>query len=241
MVRYRLDMSYVGTQYHGWQRQENAASVQGCLEDALRRVSGLSLEAVGAGRTDTGVHAERYVAHTDFPEEIDPASLKKKLNAVLPRDIAVHAVSPVPNSFHARFSASRRTYEYRIAREKLPFLVDTSFLYTAPLDLEAMQRAAAQLIGEREFGCFCKTGGNSNSMRCHIFESHWRTEGPLLIYKICADRFLRNMVRAIVGTLLDIGRGKRNDNLDSLLASGNRGHAGDSVPGHGLFLINVEY
>lgn len=234
-------MAYVGTQYHGWQRQENASSVQGVVEDALRRLTGLTLETVGAGRTDTGVHAENYVAHVDFPSEIDPATLRRKLNSILPRDIALQAVSAVPDSFHARYSATRRTYEYRVAREKLPFLTDRAFLYTAPLDLMAMQRAAAQLVGEREFGCFCKTGGNSNSMRCHIYESNWRQEGSLLIYRVSADRFLRNMVRAIVGTLLDVGRGKRSEDLNALLNSGNRGAAGDSVPGCGLFLVAVEY
>lgn len=240
-VRYRIDMSYAGTLYHGWQRQDNAVTVQGLLEEALRRVTGLTLETVGAGRTDTGVHAESYVAHVDLPSEIDPAALRRQLNAVLPRDIAAHAISPVPDSFHARYSATRRTYEYRVAREKLPFLADRAFFYTAPLNLAAMQRAAAQLVGEREFGCFCKTGGNSNSTRCHIYESRWRQAGSLLIYRVSADRFLRNMVRAIVGTLLDVGRGKRSDDLNALLASGNRGAAGDSVPGCGLFLVAVEY
>lgn len=240
-MRYRLDMSYVGTSYHGWQRQENAATVEGTLETALRQVTGLALEAVGAGRTDAGVHAAQYVAHVDIPVEVDVDALRRKLNAVLPRDVAVHAIRPVPDSFHARYSATKRTYEYRIAREKLPFLADRAFFYTAPLDVAAMQRAAAQLVGERDYGCFCKTGGNSNSMRCDIFESGWREDGSLLVYKISADRFLRNMVRAIVGTLLDVGRGKRSEDLTSLFASGSRCAAGDSVPGCGLFLVAVEY
>ena len=158
MVRYKLDLSYVGTAYHGWQRQENAVTVEGTVEDALRKITGLALEAVGAGRTDTGVHAEQYVAHVDMPQAIDTVDLRYKLNAVLPRDVAIHAISEVPEDFHARYSATQRTYEYRIAREKMPFLVDRAFFYQLPLDVAAMQRAASQLVGERNTAASAKRG-----------------------------------------------------------------------------------
>lgn len=239
--RYRLDLSYVGTAYHGWQRQENAVTVEGTLEDALLRITGLSLEVVGAGRTDTGVHAERYVAHVDLPRTLDTSQLKYKLNAVLPRDVAIHRLNAAAGDFHARHSATRRVYEYRVAQEKLPFLENRAFYYPWPLDLNAMKRAAEQLVGEREYGCFCKTGGNSVSMRCRVDESRWYEKDNLLIYRVGADRFLRNMVRAMAGTLLEVGRGRRSEDLSTLLAGGRRGAAGESVPGHGLFLIAVEY
>lgn len=241
MVRYKLDLSYVGTAYHGWQRQENAVTVEGTVEDALRKITGLALEAVGAGRTDTGVHAEQYVAHVDMPQAVDTVDLRYKLNAVLPQDVAIHAISEVPEDFHARYSATQRTYEYRIAREKMPFLVDRAFFYQLPLDVAAMQRAASQLVGEREYGCFCKTGGNALSMRCRVDESSWREEGNLLIFRVSADRFLRNMVRAMVGTLLEVGRGRRSEDLGALLSGGSRSAAGESVPGCGLFLVAIAY
>lgn len=240
-MRYRLDMSYVGTRYHGWQRQENAVTVEGVLEEAFRRVTGFGLEVVGVGRTDSGVHAEQYVAHVDLPAACDPIKLRYKLNAVLPRDVGVHAIRLVPDNFHARYDAVRRTYEYRIMREKMPFLEDRAFFCTWPLDVPAMQRAALSIKGEREFGCFCKAGGDTHSMRCRVDESYWREEGSLLIYRVSADRFLRNMVRAIVGTLLEVGRGKRDEDMRALLDGGCRSAAGESVPGCGLFLVKVEY
>lgn len=240
-MRYRLTLSYLGTRYHGWQKQPNAISVQETLEEAVHRLTREAVSIVGAGRTDQGVHAEFYVAHFDLEKPREPIWLMDKLNAVLPYDIAIHDVATASADFHARFDAKKRTYEYRLCRVKDPFFHGRTLFYPYPLDVERMQRAAEQMVGARSFACFCKSGGASESMRCELMHSEWSEKFPLLIYRVSADRFLRNMVRAMVGTLLQVGRGKRETDLNALFASEDRAQAGESVPPEGLFLTNIEY
>ena len=243
-MRYKITLSYSGAPFCGWQVQPDAPSVQGALEDALGTLLGSPIGVTGAGRTDTGVNAKGYVAHFDTPSVIDNEQIRYKLNAILPRSIAVHSVDPVPDDFHARFSATKREYTYFLNRVKDPFIQNFSYLYAYPcLDFDAMNRAASFLPGTRDFSCFEKTGADNRTSICTVFEAAWYKEDENRWYfRISADRFLRNMVRAIVGTLLEVGRGKRTaESVRELLLSGDRCAAGESVPGHALFLTGIEY
>ena len=249
-MRFRIDLSYDGAPFCGWQVQRDSPSVQGALEAALATLLRTPVRVVGAGRTDTGVNASRYVAHFDFDGPVDPAQLCYKLNAVLPDAVAVSSVSQVSEDFHARFGARRREYTYYLHRRKDPFAARFSYLYAYPeLDFEAMNAAAAHLLGTRDFSCFEKTGGDNKTSVCTIFEASWQpcecipgSGVPQYRFVIAGDRFLRNMVRAIVGTLLEVGRGKRTEEqFRDLISSGTRCDAGESVPGHALFLTDIEY
>ncbi|MCD8186787.1 MAG: tRNA pseudouridine(38-40) synthase TruA [Rikenellaceae bacterium] len=242
-MRFFLTLSYKGTAYHGWQIQENAPSVQGALQQALSILLKEPVDVVGAGRTDTGVHAAFYVAHFQCsgnkPLQED---FVYHLNAVLPKDIAVYSVRAVSNQAHARFSATLRQYKYYLLTEKDPFRIDTAYRYPLPLDLEKMNEAAAVLTEYEDFESFCKLHADNKTTLCHLQESFWIREENLLIYTVSADRFLRNMVRAIVGTLIDVGRGKTDiDQFRQIIESKNRGAAGTSAPAHGLFLTDVRY
>ena len=250
-MRYKLSLSYDGSEFCGWQIQPSDPSVQQTLEDALGRLLGEPTGVTGAGRTDTGVNAVNYVAHFDCGKPLDCTQLRYKLNAILPRSIAVQKVSEVPDDFHARFDATNREYTYFLHTVKDPFLDSYSLLCTFPLDFNAMNKAAAHLLGEHDFSCFEKTGADNKTSICTIVRAEWEQytpavqsspEGSCWKFTISADRFLRNMVRAIVGTLLEVGRGKRDaDSITELLESHNRSKAGESVPGHALFLSKVEY
>lgn len=256
-MRYRLDLSYNGADFCGWQVQPEAPSVQGAVEEALGKLLRSEISVTGAGRTDTGVSAVGYVAHFDTDSQVDCALLCRKLNAILPRSVAVHSVSAVPDDFHARFGATRREYTYYLHRVKDPFLDGSSYFYGYPeVDFDAMNEAAKALLGTHDFSCFEKTGADNKTSVCTIFEAGWHRyspdplpsglgesgEGEYWYFRVAADRFLRNMVRAIVGTLLEVGRGKRGpDTMAELIASGDRCAAGESVPGHALFLTKVEY
>jgi len=261
-MRYRIDLCYNGSAFCGWQVQPGAPSVQGRLETALGTLLKAKTAVTGAGRTDTGVHASAYVAHFDCTAVIDCKDLKYKLNAILPDEIAVRSVTLAADGFHARFDARRREYTYYLHREKDPFLDATSYLYGYPdVDFEAMNKAAEALIGRHDFSCFEKSGGDNKTSICVVYEAFWSNyvpvnqaqggEGKYWFFRIAADRFLRNMVRAIVGTLLEVGRGKRSvEAFKSLIlpAEGEekaklslRSCAGESVPGHALFLSGVEY
>lgn len=242
-MRFFLTLSYKGTAYHGWQVQDNAPSVQGALQSALSTLLGEPTEVVGAGRTDTGVHASYYVAHFDTmsgkPQE---EGFVYHLNAVLPKDIAVSGIRPVTEEAHARFSATLREYKYYITTEKDPFRVDTAYRYPLALDMDAMNAAAAALKEYTDFESFCKLHGNNKTTICRISESGWSREGGLLVYTVSADRFLRNMVRAIVGTLIDVGRGKLSlDGFRRIIEAKNRSAAGTSAPPQGLFLTDIHY
>ena len=263
-MRYFLCLSYDGSDFCGWQVQPEAPSVQACLEAALSRLLNRPVAVTGAGRTDTGVHAARYVAHfdTEAPLSYGASDFVYKLNAILPRSMAVFSLSPVADDLHARFSARRREYTYFIHRKKDPFVRNYSWLCGYPgLDFAAMNAACAPLLGTHDFSCFEKTGGDNKTSVCTVYEAFWSpytpshvdvmgghaeavsaAEGDYWYFRIAADRFLRNMVRATVGTLIEVGRGKhRPEWVAELIASGTRGDAGESVPGHALFLSQVLY
>jgi len=271
-MRYRIDLSYNGAGFCGWQVQPDCPSVQGTLEHALDVLlkrnggSGETVTVTGAGRTDTGVHASAYVAHFDHDGTIDCKDLCYKLNAILPDGIAIRSVCPVPENFHARFDARRREYTYFLHRAKDPFLGGTSYYYGYPsVDFDAMNRAAEALLGTHDFSCFEKSGGDNKTSICTVFEAGWheyvpthvnasvaQNSGQYRYFRIAADRFLRNMVRAIVGTLLEVGRGKRTPEEFAALvldageeeAGGRkslRPNSGESAPAHALFLSSVEY
>ena len=256
-MRYRIVLSYDGSAFCGWQIQNDAPSVQGCLQKALGTLLGGEVSVTGAGRTDTGVHAVRYVAHFDS-DSANPGAegFCYKLNAILPRSIAIHEVAPAPDDFHARFSATERTYRYFLHRKKDPFMEGRSYRCGYPLDVDAMNRAARLILGTHDFSCFEKTGGGNKTSICTVTRAGWESyrpahaallgypaaDGDYLVFTISADRFLRNMVRAVVGTLIEIGRGRHEPEwMLEVLQSGSRGRAGESVPPQGLFLCRVDY
>ena len=305
-MRYILSLSYDGSAFCGWQIQPSSPSVQQCLEEALAKLCGGPVTVTGAGRTDTGVHAADYVCHFDLTGNLpfEASDFNYKLNAILPRSIVVHAVLPATDDFHARFSATQRSYTYFIHRKKDPFVAAYSWQCGFPnLDFDAMNEACQYLLGTHDFSCFEKVGGANKTSRCTITEAFWKPyvpthvslmdfgfdgrseeegiisetyghprpykrEGPAArggrgrsvaeavseiipssgekppywFFRVSADRFLRNMVRAIVGTLIEVGRGKHDPAwVKELIETGTRGDAGESVPGHALFLSKVKY
>ena len=300
-MRYILSLSYDGSAFCGWQIQPSSPSVQQCLEEALGKLCGGPVAVTGAGRTDTGVHAADYVCHFDLTGSLpfEASDFCYKLNAILPRSVVVHAVLPAADDFHARFSATQRSYTYFIHRKKDPFVAAYSWQCGFPgLDFEAMNEACQYLLGTHDFSCFEKVGGANKTSLCTITEAFWKpytpthvslmdfgfspeegvvsetvaprplppqAAGPSLLcgrgwpqvsdttpsscgqspywyFRVSADRFLRNMVRAIVGTLIEVGRGKHDPAwVKELIDTGTRGDAGESVPGHALFLSKVRY
>ena len=257
-MRYKISISYDGSYFCGWQIQNNADTVQGELEKALSTFFRIPVQITGAGRTDTDVNAIRYIAHFDLSDniQIETAQLCYKLNAILPKSITVHEISEAAENFHARFDAVSREYHYFIHFRKDPFCEKYSYRMRYPLDLEAMNKAAGHLIGEHDFSCFEKVGGNNATSICTITEAGWSTyvpthvsmmgspcnEGDYIVFRIKANRFLRNMVRAIVGSLIEVGRGKKDPVwIKELIASGSRSDAGSSVPGKALFFTGAAY
>ena len=303
-MRYILCLSYDGSAFCGWQIQPSSPSVQQTLEESLAKLCGGPVQVTGAGRTDTGVHAADYVCHFDLTGSLpfEASDFCYKLNAILPRGIAVHSVLPAADDFHARFSATQRSYTYFIHRKKDPFVAAYSWQCGYPgLDFSAMNEACQHLLGEHDFSCFEKVGGANKTSLCTITEAFWKPytptylslmgldgraqeegvisetyghprpykrEGPAACggrgrseaeavseiipssggippywyFRVSADRFLRNMVRAIVGTLIEVGRGKHEPAwVKELIETGTRGDAGESVPGHALFLSKVKY
>jgi len=241
--RYFIQLNYNGKAYHGWQIQENAISVQEVLNARLSTILREKINVVGAGRTDTGVHAEFYVAHFDVSVEIsDINKILNGLNKMLPSDIAVQNIVQVDNQLNARFSAISRTYEYRIIKDKDPFYTDFAWNYKLPLNMDLMNESAKVLFNYQDFTSFSKLGTQVATNNCKIYQAEWFVSGNMLIFRIKADRFLRNMVRAIVGTLIEIGSGKIDSNtFGPIIESKDRCNAGFSVPAHGLFLTNIEY
>lgn len=242
-MRYFIYLSYDGTAYHGWQIQPHDMSVQQCFNESLTTLLRHKVEVTGAGRTDTGVHADVMVAHFDYGTPIDCAQLKHKLNRILPRDIAVHNVVPVKNEAHARFSAKARTYHYFVYTEKSPFHRHyAARLFFTP-DYELMNRACKILLSVNDFTSFSKLHTDAKTNICHVSNARWcQVEGDLWRFEIRADRFLRNMVRAIVGTLLEVGRGKLSlEEFAEVIARKNRCAAGESMPANALSLVDVEY
>lgn len=241
--RYFLQLSYKGTRYHGWQVQPNAVSVQQVVEKALSTLLRENVAVVGAGRTDTGVHASYFILHFDLSKPIpDNFDVVYKLNSFLPEDIAVQRFWPVNNEAHARFSAISRTYHYYITQEKDPFSIDTTFRITLPLDVDKMILAAKVLFDYEDFTSFSRLHTDVKTNNCKISRAEWKREGDKLIFVIQADRFLRNMVRAIVGTLLEAGKGKITiEDFRKIIESKDRGAAGASAPAQGLFLVDIGY
>ena len=242
-MRYFITFSYDGTAYHGWQIQPHSVSVQEELQKALTTLLRMPVEVVGAGRTDTGVHARKMVSHFDINAELDCQQLVYKLNKLLPRDIAVQHVKQVSDDMHARFSAKSRTYHYYVHLGKNPFLRSYSWqLYGNP-DFELMNRAAAVLMEYMDFTSFSKVNTDTKTNDCTITEAHWDRVGEgQWRFTITANRFLRNMVRAIVGTLMEVGRGRMTiEQLRQVIEAKDRCRAGDSVPGNALFLVDVKY
>ena len=260
-MRYSITLSYDGSNFCGWQIQPDAETIQECLEKALSTLLRCDISVVGAGRTDSGVNAIAYVAHFDFDGPFDTGQLCYKLNAILPHSIVVHSVEEEESDFHARFSAKRREYTYFLHCRKDPFVSSYSYLCTFQLDFKAMNRAAALLVGTHDFSCFEKIGADNKTSICTVSEAFWKPYSPSICahegilssgqydddsfywyFRISADRFLRNMVRAIVGSLIEVGRGKRSiEEFAALVNGGSRSMAGESVPGNALFLSSVKY
>lgn len=243
-MRYFIELCYEGSAYCGWQRQKSAPSVQQSIEQGLSTLLRCPTEIVGAGRTDTGVHASYYVAHFDTAQPIaDTTSFVYHLNAILPRDIAIKRISQVADEAHARFDAVRREYRYRIENRKNPFTRAHSWQYYVALDVEAMNEAAARLFDFEDFTSFAKLNSNNTTNICHIYEARWReVEDGVLEFTIAADRFLRNMVRAIVGTLVDVGTGKLTpEGFAEIVAARDLSRSSGSAPAQGLFLNDVQY
>lgn len=242
-MRYFITFSYDGTAYHGWQIQPHSLSVQEELQKAMSILLRKPMEVVGAGRTDTGVHARKMVAHFDYDEEVDCPQLVYKLNKLLPRDIAVQQVEPVAEDMHARFSAKSRTYHYFVHKGKNPFLRSYSWQVYGNIDFELMNQAASVLMEYKDFTSFSKVNTDTKTNDCTITEAHWDRVGEdQWCFTITANRFLRNMVRAIVGTLMEVGRGRMTiEQLRRVIDAKDRCCAGDSVPGNALFLVQVKY
>ena len=257
-MRYIIRLSYDGSAFCGWQIQNNDRTIQGDLEKALHTLTGSPIQVTGAGRTDSEVNAINYIAHFELPDKVrtEAAQLCYKLNAILPHQITVHEISPSEEEFHARFDARSREYHYFIHFCKDPFCEKFSYRMRHQLDMGRMNEAAAYLLGEHDFRCFEKTGGNNATSICTITEAGWSTyrpthvelmrypynDGDYIVFRIKANRFLRNMVRAIVGSLIEVGRGKRDPEwIKELIDGGSRSDAGTSVPGKGLFFSGAEY
>lgn len=243
--RFFVELSYHGSNYHGWQYQPNALTVQECLDKALTTFLGKNTASLGCGRTDTGVHATQFYAHFDADEDFSEdkqSRFLKSVNALLPYDIAVKQLHEVHPEAHARFDATRRSYQYHIHFHKNPFKTQTSWFYKDTLDIEAMNRAAAFIPEFEDFGAFCKANSNNFTNNCEVSRAEWELLNDGLIFHITANRFLRNMVRAIVGTLVEIGQKKMQpEEICAVIESKNRSNAGASVPACGLFLTEVSY
>jgi len=241
-LRYFIELSYNGKNYHGWQIQPDAVSVQEKLNDALSTIFQEKIEVVGAGRTDSGVHASQMFAHFDIEKELEK-EVVFRINSILPNDIAVSQVFLVNNEKHARFDATSRSYEYKIWLGRNPFLLDFSWqIHSQKPNVDLMNKAAKLLLEYTDFQTFSKVKTEVYTFNCDITEAYWIQNKNELIFHISANRFLRNMVRAIVGTLLDVGLGKISiKDFKQIIESKNRANAGLSVPAKGLFLTHIKY
>ncbi|TAJ08064.1 tRNA pseudouridine(38-40) synthase TruA [Marinilabiliaceae bacterium JC017] len=243
MNRYFLELAYDGTNYHGWQVQPNASSVQALLDDALEKALREKVHVIGAGRTDTGVHASYFVAHFEVEQSIDnPDKVVHKVNRILPQDVVVSSLQKVAGDTHSRFNAIERTYKYFVHTTKNPFLRHYSYRpYYIP-DFDLMNKAAEKLFDYIDFTSFSRLHTEVKTNNCKIVKARWEKEGDQWYFIISADRFLRNMVRAIVGTLFEVGRGKVSvDEFCQIIEAKDRGKAGSSAPGHALFLTDIVY
>ncbi len=242
-MRYFAELRYDGAAYCGWQRQPDAPTVQRTVEDALSKIMRSPTEIVGAGRTDTGVNASYYVAHFDTDAEFDIPQTIYKLNTMLPQDIAIDAITPVASDAHARFDAVEREYTYFLSPKKNPFLRNSAWLYYVPLDVERMNEAAAVLPAMTDFTTFAKLNSNNKTNICRVNAAEWRiVDNGVLRFTVRADRFLRNMVRAIVGTLVDVGRGRyTTEEFREIAESRDLSRSSSGAPPQGLFLSDIVY
>ena len=251
-MRYKIRLSYDGSAFCGWQIQNNAVTVQGALQDALAKLAGAPVPVTGAGRTDTDVNSINYIAHFDFPDlvRIEADQLCYKLNAILPKTVCIHEISACGENFHARFDARSREYKYFIHFTKDPFAEKFSYRMRQPLDISKMNEAAQLMLGEHDFSCFEKVGGNNSTSICTVTYAGWEVYRPqhseMLEYPYSEGEYIvftvRNMVRAMVGSLIEVGRGKQEPSwIASLIKSGSRSDAGMSVPGKALFFCGVSY
>lgn len=242
--RYLIELAYNGQEFFGWQIQPKQISVQETIEQALSKLfNGQKIDIVGCGRTDTGVHAKQYLAHVDLPVKWDEEVLTYKLNRILPDSIVIYQIQKTHPDFHARFNAKARTYRYFIHSQKDPFIQGTSLYFTKELDLDKMNEAGLLLLGKKDFTSFSKLHTDVFTNICTVSLAKWtRVDNHTIFFEITADRFLRNMVRAIVGTLLEVGEGKITPkDVAIILAKNDRCEAKMSVPAHGLFLWKIEY
>lgn len=242
-MRYFISLAYKGTNFHGWQLQPNALSVQQVVQEALQTMLRRPINIVGAGRTDAGVHASQFFAHFDSENAIDTKELVLKLNAFLPDTVVIYTIFKVKEDAHARFDALSRSYEYRIFLGRNPFLNDTTWqIHNRQLNVKAMNKAAQLMLNYTDFKCFSKTKTDVKTYLCDITKAQWVKEENNLTFYITANRFLRNMVRAIVGTLIDIGLEKKTPNyIKEVIESRDRSKAGFSVSAKGLFLTEITY
>jgi len=242
-MRYFFTIAYKGTNYHGWQKQPNAIGVQQIVEEVFSIILNQKSEIVGSGRTDSGVHATNQVFQFDFSgEQRDAEQLLYKANKMLPKDVALKHVSQVKDEAHARFDAISRAYQYHIVTEKNPFAIDQAYFFTHDLAIEKMNLAAEKLLNYQDFQSFSKVKTDVFTFNCDIFEARWKQEQDSLVFHIKANRFLRGMVRAIVGTLLEVGQNKISlVHFEDIIKAKDRNSAGRAVPAHGLYLTEVQY
>lgn len=241
-MRYFIHLAYNGTRFCGWQRQPHSPSIQENIESILTTLLGEEISVTGAGRTDSGVHASSYYAHFDTNTSFSPQDLRYKLNRILPNDIVIYDIFPVKDDLHARFSALSRTYTYTITQKKNPFALETEYYFPQPLDVALMNDACKLLLGTKDFTSFSKLHTDVTNNICTVTHAEWVSENSKLIFTISANRFLRNMVRSIVGTLLDIGQKKISiSDFQKIIDAKDRQKAGKSIPACGLTLCKIEY
>ncbi len=243
-MRYMISFAYNGSAFNGWQKQPNAVSVQEAIERSLSVLLKSPVNLIGSGRTDTGVHAEQQYAHFDWPEKIteDLEFIAFKSNRMMPAGIVIYRIFPINSDIHARFTATSRKYEYRISRVKNPFRPFMVYPFSFPLNVEAMNEAAKYLLSHSDFQSFSLVNTQVKTFRCDITEAYWEERGHELVFHVRADRFLRGMVRALVGTLMDVGRGRTTvEGFNEIILAKDRKKAGRAVPPDGLFLVEVTY
>jgi tRNA pseudouridine38-40 synthase len=241
-MRYFFEITYNGRNYHGWQSQTNALGVQAVVEKVLSQLLREKIDIVASGRTDTGVHCLQQFFHTDIAGAFDSGNLLQRMNSFLPRDIAIRSIRKVRPDVSARYGARERTYHYHITRVKDPLKEGLSFYFFKPLNQQTLKRATALLVGMHDFQCFSKVKTDVDHFVCTVRQARWTTKGNMLVFSISANRFLRGMVRAIVGTLLDVGTGKITvQDFSKILKNKDRKLAGMNVPAEGLYLVSVKY
>lgn len=243
MPRYFIELAYEGTAYGGFQVQKNAVTIQSQVTHALEVFYKTAVELTGSSRTDAGVHARQNFFHVDMAEPIpDPERNVYNLNAILPADIVIKSLFRVADDAHCRFDALSREYQYYLYHQKDPFVRRTAFFFPYALDIDTMNQAAALLPGQRDFSAFSKKNTQVRNFECHIMESAWQRQDGLLVYRVVSNRFLRGMVKGLVGTMLRVGRGQLSvDDFRAIIDSRDCSRADFSVPSHGLFLMKVNF